>query len=84
MEKPDRKAQELLRQFLNTDGPKGATKEYTAGWEFNFEFTAEEQSAVHILMSTGMGFHEAFNQVKSNRKGTDAAGHVDEGTESGT
>ena len=32
----------LLRQFLHTDGPKGATEKYREGWERNFAGRVEK------------------------------------------
>lgn len=50
-----------MRQFLNTDGPKGASAEYKRGYIFNFEFTQEQRDAVNALMAAGMTFEEAFD-----------------------
>ena len=51
----------LMRQFLSTDGPKGASKEFQRGWVFNFEFTQEQRDVVNKLMEYGMSFDEAFD-----------------------
>ena len=31
-----KEARQMLRQFMNTDGPKGASEEYRKGWDQTF------------------------------------------------
>lgn len=64
----DKKAQELLKQFLNVDGPKGNSKAYDRGYEFNFRFTQEQRDIVNWLMrEANITFEEAFDEYV-NRK----------------
>lgn len=58
--KPDRKTQELLRQFLNHDGPKGHSAEYQMRYDYAFKLTAAERLKVDQLVNSGMTFAEAF------------------------
>lgn len=69
--KKDKKAQEMLRQFLNTDGPaKCVNKAYDRGYEFSFRFSDVERSDVNYLMeSMHMSFEEAFDAYMEYKKG---------------
>lgn len=65
----DRQAQQLLRQFLNTDGPKANSKAYNRGYEFTFEFSDADRSDVNYLMeSMHMTFVEAFDAFKEYKR----------------
>ncbi len=57
----DKKAQELLKQFLNTDGPKGNSTAYDRGYEFSFRFTQAQRDIVNWAMEQGATFNEAFD-----------------------
>lgn len=62
-----RQTEDLLRQFLNHDGPKGANGKYKRGWRFNFEFNDEERAAVNEQMASGASFEDAFDLVDAAR-----------------
>lgn len=55
-------ARALMRQFLNTDGPKGNNPDYDRGYEFNFRFSEEDKKAVlKIMEEESKLFAEAFD-----------------------
>lgn len=61
MESPT--AQKMLRQWLNTDGPKGNNDAYDRGYEFSFRFTEEQRTAVNQLVADGTPFEAAFDII---------------------
>ncbi len=61
-ERNTRTGQQMLRQLLNTDGPKGVNKNYARGYTFNFEFDDEQRRIINDTMAeTGLSFAEVFD-----------------------
>lgn len=55
-------AQKMLRQWLNTDGPKGNNPQYDRGYEFTFRFSDEDRKFVLGMMErSGRTFEDAFD-----------------------
>jgi hypothetical protein len=52
-----------LRQWLNVDGPKGATDAYRLRHAYTFDFTAEERAEVDQLVEGGMLLEIAIARV---------------------
>lgn len=74
MLKPDRKAEQLLRQFLNHDGPKGASNSYKARYDYAFKLTAKDRLRVDQLVNSGLTFEEAFAVATDDDEATDPGG----------
>ena len=65
----DKKAQTMLRQFLNTDGPKANSSSYNRGYAFSFEFSDADRADVNYLMeSQHLTFEDAFDACVDYKK----------------
>lgn len=62
------RARGLMKQFLNTDGPKGNSPAYDRGYEFNFRFTQAQRDIVNWAMSEGASFEAAFDAYMHIRR----------------
>lgn len=49
-----------LRQWMNVDGPKGATDAFRLRHAYTFDFTPEQRDEVAKLVSEGMEFERAI------------------------
>ncbi len=62
-------ARQMMRQFLNTDGPKGNNEAYDRGYEFSFRFTDDMRHDVNWMMSEhAHSFESAFDIVMRWKK----------------
>lgn len=56
-----------LRQFLNLDGPKGATPEYRRKWVYNFQWTQDRRDEHTRRLAAGASWESAFEALEQER-----------------
>lgn len=65
-ERSSPEAERMLRQFLNTDGPKGNSKNYDKGYEFAFKWSDERKlRLLSVMEDMGCSFEKAYDLVVS-------------------
>lgn len=65
--KSDKRAQRLLRQFMNNGGTGTInTKEYQAGYVYAFRFNEEQKAVVASLQDSGLDFSDAVKTVEND------------------